>query len=143
MIEDAAPEMAKRPQSLRQAALFGLELGHRDAFLREFLDEFYVESRAERRAAMLADEPPMTGDERADPYYAAVAEHLALKYRLPVPPWTANPRRFLNRPFFPAGLESLKAILLVESPTAFRRRMIFVDADPLYRPRRDTPGFGA
>jgi hypothetical protein len=79
IIEDATPEMAKRPQSLRQAAVFGLELGHRDAFLREFLDEFYVEGRAERRAAMLADEPPMTGEDRADAYYTAVAEQLARK----------------------------------------------------------------
>jgi hypothetical protein len=142
IIEDAPHTSAERPQSLRQAAAFGLEFGGRDAFLREFLDEFYVEGRAERRAAMLMDEPPMTADDRADAYYAAVAEHLALKYCLPVPPWTANPRRFLDRPFFPAGLESLKATLLMESPTAFRRRMIFVDADPLYRPRRDTPIFG-
>jgi hypothetical protein len=142
IIEDTAHTMAKRPQSLRQAAAFGLEFGGRDAFLREFLDEFYVEGEAERRAAMLMDEPPLSADDRANAYYAAVAEHLALKYHLPVPPWTANPRRFLNRPFFPAGLESLKATLLIESPTAFRRRMIFVDADPLYRPRRDTPSFG-
>ena len=140
IIEDAAYTMAKRPQSLRQAAAFGLEFGERDAFLRELLDEFYVE--AERRAAMLIDEPPISGDDRANAYYAAVAEHLALKYRLSVPPWTADSRRFLNRPFFPAGLESLKATLLMESPVAFRRRMIFVDADPLYRPRRDTPSFG-
>ena len=142
IIEDVAHTLAKRPQSLRQAAVFGLEFGDRDAFLREFLDEFYVEGKAERRAAMLADEPPMTGDDRANAYYAAVAEHLALRYRLPVPPWTVDSRRFLNQPFFPCGLESLKATLLMESPVAFRRRMIFVDADPLYRPRRDTPSFG-
>jgi hypothetical protein len=142
IIEDMAPTMAKRPQSLRQAALFGLQLGNRDAYLREFLDEFYVEAESGRRAAMLMDEPPLTGEARADAYYAAVAEHLAFKYRLPVPPWSGDERRFLDRPFFPCGLESLKAILLVESPTAFRRRMIFVGADPLYRPRRDTPIFG-
>ena len=64
IIEDAAHTLAKRPQSLRQAAVFGLEFGDRDAFLREFLDEFYVEDKAERRAAMLIDEPPMTGDDR-------------------------------------------------------------------------------
>jgi hypothetical protein len=134
--------MAKRPRSLRQAAIHGLEFGDRDAFLREFLDEFYVEDDPDRRAGMLIDEPPMTEDSRANAYYAAVAEHLALKYHLPVPGWTQHPARFLKRPFFPCGLESLKATLLVESPTAFRRRMIFVGADPLYRPRRDTPIFG-
>lgn len=134
--------MAQRPQSLRQAAIHGLEFGERDAFLREFLDEFYVENDTQRRAAMLTDEPPMTEDDRANAYYAAVAEHLAFKYHLPVPAWTLHPVRFLKRPYFPCGLESLKATLLVESPTAFRRRMIFVGADPLYRPRRDTPIFG-
>jgi len=142
IIEDAAHTMAERQQSLSQAAVFGLEFGDSDAFLPEFLDELHVEGRAERRAAMMIDEPPMTGDDRANAYYAAVAEHLALKYRLPVPPWSGESSRFLNRPFFPCGLESLKATLLMESPTAFRRRMIFVDADPLYRPRRDAPSFG-
>ena len=142
IMEDAAPSQGKRPQSLRQAAAFGLEFGHRDAYLREFLDEFYVEANAERRTAMLADEPPLSEDHRANAYYAAVAEHLALKNHLSVPPWTGQPGRFLHRPFFPAGLESLKAMLLRDSPAAFRRRMIFVDADPLYRPRRDAPRFG-
>lgn len=45
--------------------------------------------------------------------------------------------------YFPSGLESLKATLLVESPTAFRRRLIFVGADPLYRPRKARLGIGA
>lgn len=133
---------ARRPQSLRQAAVHGLEFGDRDSFLREFLDEFYTEQDPDRRTAMLAEEPPMTDDARANAYYAAVAEHLVLKYHLRVAPWTQHPSRFLKRPFFPCGLESLKATLLMESPTAFRRRMIFVGADPLYRPRRDTPIFG-
>jgi hypothetical protein len=131
-----------RPASIRQAAEFGIAFGHRDAYLREFLDEFYMETHKDRRAAMLADEPPSTDSQRADAYYAAVAEHLAFTYGLPVPPWTSNPSRFLDRPFFPCGLESLKAILIRDSPTAFRRRMIFVDAEPLYRPRKDKLRFG-
>lgn len=40
------------------------------------------------------------------------------------------------------GLESLTALLLVERPTAFRRRMISVGDEPLYRPRRDSGGTG-
>jgi hypothetical protein len=40
------------------------------------------------------------------------------------------------RPFFAGGLEDLKATLLVESPVAFRRRMLFVGKDVLDRPRR-------
>ncbi len=110
--------------------------GDRDAFLREFLDEFYTEADAVRRAAMIVPAPAPTGDARFDAYVAAVAEHLALRYDLPIPDWCLGDERFLHRAYFPCGLESLKATYLVESPTAFRRRMIFVEADPLYRPRR-------
>ncbi|HZK99268.1 MAG TPA: hypothetical protein VFC47_05165 [Caulobacteraceae bacterium] len=133
---------ARRPRSLREVALWGRALGDPDGFLREFLDTFYLEPDPGARAAMLAPEPPLGEDERTDAYLAAVAEHLALRHHLAVPAWTGGEARFLKRPFFPAGLESLKATLIVESPTAFRRRMIFVGADPLYRPRRDAAGIG-
>ena len=73
-----------------------------------------------------------------DAYLAATAEHLALRFGLAVPGWTDGPVRFLARPFFAGGLESLKAILIAESPSAFRRRLIFVGADALYRPRDRT-----
>ena len=132
----------RRPHSLNEVAQWGSELGDTDGFLREFLDEFYALSDESGRSTMLQDEPPLGGDARTNAYLAAVAEHLSLRNHLPVPPWTANAARFLKRPFFPSGLESLKATLLAESPTAFRRRMIFVGADPLYRPRRDKLGIG-
>lgn len=142
-IPDAAQAGSRRPRSLKEVALWGLSHGDTDGFLREFLDEFYLEHDQRKRAAMLADEPPRDSVDRRNAYLAAVAEHLALKYRLPVPDWTGHPARFLSRPYFPCGLESLKATLLVESPTAFRRRMIFVGSDPLYRPRRDASGIGS
>jgi len=126
----------RRPRSLREAAIRGAASGRRDAMLREFCDEFYG-ADAGSRAGMLDEEPPVSpDDDRANSYYAAVAEHLALLYGIPVPAWTLADLRFLRKPFFPAGLESLKSTLLVESPPAFRRRMIFVGADPLSRPRR-------
>jgi hypothetical protein len=53
---------------------------------------------------------------------------------LDAPAWTEKPQRFLREPFFAGGLESLKAILIVESPSAFRRRLIFISADGLSRP---------
>jgi hypothetical protein len=131
---------SRRPRSLKEVALWGRELGDVDAFLRGFLDEFHVERDPLVRAAMLAEEPALEPNERANAYFGAAAEHLALRNKLAVPEWTGRPERFLKRPFFPCGLESLKAHLLVHSPTAFRRRLIFVDADPLYRPRRDRVG---
>jgi len=127
---------AGRPRSLKAVLMCGRMVGEVDSFLREFLDEFYTEQDPRERALMLAEEPPLSDNERQDAYLAAVAEHLAMRNHLGIPDWTQAPSRFLKRPFFPAGLESLKAILLMESPAAFRRRMIFVGADPLYRPRR-------
>lgn len=121
-----------RPASL--AAVAGRVLAGQafDPALREFLDEFYA--HPDRRAQMLAGEPRRLGAIQ-DAYLAAVAEHLSAKFGLNCPPWVNAAHRFLDEPFFAGGLESLKAILLVESPVAFRRRMIFVGADVLSRPR--------
>jgi len=137
-----AEAATRRPRSLWEVATWGRDLGGIDAFLREFLDSFYLERNAGARSTMLSREPPLVDDDRVNAYLAAAAEHLAFREHLPVPPWAGGKARFLRRPFFPAGLESLKATLLVESPTAFRRRMIFVGGDPLYRPRRDAAGVG-
>lgn len=140
---DRAADAAVRPRSLAEVASRGAALGRIDSWLREFLDEFYAARDPVARSAMLADEPSPLDDRRADAYLAAVAEHLSLRNGLPVPAWALQSSRFLHRPYFPCGLESLKATLLAESPTAFRRRLIFVGADPLYRPRRDRLGIGA
>ena len=85
--------------------------------------------------AALRSEPELIGDVK-DAYLAAVAEHLAVEYRLEMPPWPDAHGRPLRRAFFAGGLESLKAILTVESPAAFRRRLLFVGKDALDRPRR-------
>jgi hypothetical protein len=139
---DHLPAANRRPRTLAEVSALGQAFGDPDAFLREFLDEFYIEQDIKTRTKMLDAEPPLEGHDRHDAYYAAVSEHLARRYRLPIPAWTNQRSRFLKRPFFPCGLESLKATLLKESPIAFRRRMIFVGADPLYRPRRDKPELG-
>ena len=136
-------DVSRRPRSLMEVEERALERGSIDALLREFLDEFYVESDIGVRRHMLDAEPRLTGVDRVDAYLGAVGEHLARRNGLDIPRWTSDKKRFLKRPYFPAGLESLKATLIVESPIAFRRRMIFVDKDPLYRPRRDEKGFGS
>ncbi len=125
-----------RPKSLDEVVTCGLAHGDTDAFLREFLDEYYVEPAPARRAAMLALEPPIVANDKVNAYVAAVAEHLAHRDHAGAPAWVEGEQRFLHRAYFPCGLESLKATLLMESPAAFRRRMIFVGSDPLYRPRR-------
>jgi hypothetical protein len=104
-----------------------------DPALREFLDEFYAHPG--RRQEALHDEPDLI-EQVKDAYLAATAEHLASAYGLEMPLWVDPHGRPLKRAFFAGGLESLKAILTVESPAAFRRRLLFVGKDALDRPRR-------
>jgi hypothetical protein len=105
-----------------------------DLAVREFLDSWQTLSRSERSEA-LAEEPVSVGKVE-DAYLAAVAEHLTSIDRIDAPEWTEAPSRFLTEPFFAGGLQSLKATLIVESPSAFRRRLIFISADALSRPAR-------
>ena len=102
-----------------------------DLAVREFLDSWRVMSSDDRLDA-LAEEPVSVG-RIEDAYLAALAEHLASENRIDAPAWTEAPSRFLHEPFFAGGLESLKAILLVESSSAFRRRLIFISPDYLVR----------
>ena len=101
-----------------------------DAALREFLDTFYAEP-AQRNAAL--QQPPVAIDDLHDAYLAATAEHLARCHDLAVPEWSESHGWNLRRPFFAGGLESLKARLTVESPAAFRRRLLFVSKNALSR----------
>jgi hypothetical protein len=127
------PMTVPRPATLAEVAIRTLGGEPFDPLLREFLDTFYS-SNSDMMARAIKDPPPRT-DPLKDAYLAGVAEHLGLRFGLPVPPWVDEPHRFLATPFFAGGLETLKAILLVESPLAFRRRQIFVSANALSRPR--------
>ena len=98
-----------------------------------FLDTFYMNPAS--RQTMIDAEPPMTGVPVTDAYIGAVGEHLARRWDLTVPRWTADPRRTLHAPVFAGGIEALKAMLLAQSPLAFRKRMIFVEHEPLRRAR--------
>jgi hypothetical protein len=98
--------------------------------VREFLDSFYL-NQSSRNDALR--ERPRSIDAFHDAYFAAVGEHLARTYGLQVPQWTEDHGNGLHEPYFAGGLESLKAILFVESPLAFRRRLLFVSRNALTR----------
>lgn len=103
-----------------------------DPSVREFLDWFYMHPHARQQAI---EERPASIDAVHDAYAAAVAEHLARVYGLQIPEWTEVHGNGLREPFFAGGLQSLKGVLVAESPTAFRRRLLFVSKDALSRPR--------
>ena len=101
---------------------------------RDFLDGFYENPQSSK----LQDEPTrltalLDDQGYADAYLAALAEHLAGQYRFPVPAWCRNPERSLKEPAFAFKTPEGRMFLLVESPTAFRVRNIFISADGLIR----------
>jgi len=100
--------------------------------VREFLDEFALLQTDAQRARAISDPPPLTGDAGQDAYVAALAEHLAATSRIPRPAWTVD-GRFLDRFWFVSSVRGFRALALVESPAAFRRRGIFISAGSLRR----------
>lgn len=101
---------------------------------RDFLDGFYEAPQAHK----LTEEPRLLAkilDDHgyADAYLAALAEHLAGHFRFPVPAWCLKPERYLERPTFAFQTPEGRMFLLVESPTAFRVRNIFISGDALSR----------
>jgi hypothetical protein len=125
--------LTRRPRTLREVSVRVAE-GQQgfDHALREFLDMFYA-NPALRMPALASC--PVHLDDIKDAYLAATAEYLASLFSLAVPAWSEARGLALRRPFFAGGIESLKALLTVESPAAFRRRMLFVSKDALSRPR--------
>ena len=89
-------------------------------YLMDFVDDF-----RRRRDRRMIEEPFEMDDERFDALLAATAEQLCGELKIEPPEWIlAVPA--VRRAWFVSGMESLKAIALVESPLPFRRRKVFV-----------------
>jgi hypothetical protein len=105
-----------------------------DICLRNFLDEF----REAPSFAGVEKEPirlkgAIEQGELYDAYLAAVAESLVSEHGLAMPAWAWAEDRKLRRPWFALPWDGMRAILLVESPAAFRSRNLFVSANALSR----------
>jgi hypothetical protein len=124
-----------RPKTLAEVAELAASGDSFDRCLANFLDEFYAAPRAEA----LSPEPvllfPTLGEPGRvqDAYLAATAEELARVAKLPFPAWTESDARKLHRPWFASQLAALRAVLLLESPAAFRARNLFVSENALSR----------
>lgn len=94
----------------------------------DFVDAF----RRSPSSALVEAAPPAETDARVLVLAAAAVECLCAEARLR-PPWWCAGVPGLPEPWFVAGMESLKASALVESPAAFRRRNVFVFANFLER----------
>src|SRR5205085_1774501 len=120
-----------RPKTLAEVARRTLEGDSFDRCLANFLDDFYAAPVAEALAAQPALLAPAFGERGRvqDAYLAATAEELARSRDFPVPDWTDDAARKLHRPWFASSLAALRAVLLLESPAAFRSRNLFISAN--------------
>ena len=105
--------------------------------LGDLADDFRIRAvTAEEKLALVSETPvwiDAPSQENCNAYWAAMVETLCREAGLTPPEWTESPRCYLHRPWFAGAMESLKAILLAESPVAFRRRNLFVSANALTR----------
>ena len=123
------------PKTLAEVAELTARGESFDLCLRNFLDAFIAEPAAEALApepVRLADNLPELGRVE-DAYLAATAEWLAWKFNLHPPRWAFDDARVLRRPWFASQLASMRALLLLESPAAFRSRNLFVSENALSR----------
>jgi hypothetical protein len=104
--------------------------------LAEFAGAFYLTKDKAAQQAMLAPVPIPTGDPRDDLWLGAAGEHLAQRWDLDVPPWTQE-AAFMGgqKPSFWPDEALAHDIQIVETPPAFRRRLLFTYAEPLMNPK--------
>ncbi|MDQ1308183.1 MAG: hypothetical protein QG671_4017 [Actinomycetota bacterium] len=115
----------------------GKPLGHvwRFAVL-QLLDDYtsvLQHQGVEAAEQMWAGGPSSTGDARVDAALAALAEHLARRDGWAVPRWARDPAREAMPWWFVTELRGLHPRALVESPSSFRRRGVFITSDALER----------
>jgi hypothetical protein len=84
-------------------------------------------------AGMWSGAPRETGDGRVDAAFAAMAEYLARRDGWMVPAWARLPEREAWPWWFVTDLRGLHAQALVESPSSFRRRGVFITSGALDR----------
>ena len=124
-----------RPKTLADVARLTLNGESFDFCLANFLDEFYAAPNSEALVEVPDLLAPKFGElgHVQDAYLAATAEELARTYKFPVPDWTGGETRRLHRPWFASPLAALRAVLLLESPPAFRSRNLFISENALSR----------
>jgi hypothetical protein len=127
-----------RPQTLAEVAARSRK--NKSDFateLNEFMDEFYLDHPDKAAQQKRIDPvPELSGDPRIDAWIGAALEHLAQRWRLQVPAWTQRPEHFaLKEPDFLPASQTMRGVVIVESPPAFRSRLIFTRAEPLDRAR--------
>jgi transcriptional regulator with XRE-family HTH domain len=125
------PRVRRGAASLAELALtIGQDLRdgrERDALrlLFGFADDFRGSARP-GKIALLADEPPLTGDARFDAAIAGVAELFAAEAAVPAPAWVEGPERFVEPWWFVSSRPAFHAYTLAHTPAVLARHGVFM-----------------
>jgi hypothetical protein len=124
--------MQQSPESLAEVANRAVDASSFEYELADFLHEF----AANGGDGMLSESPVILRDRYSagavhDAYLAAVAATLSAQLACHAPAWTRQPERILSEPWFANPGRHMRALLLVESPAAFRERNLFVTSNAL------------
>ncbi len=88
--------------------------------LMDFVDDFRYHKNPDA-----VKDPFALNNEKMDAMLASTASQLCSELNIPIPDWLWNVPS-VKDPWFVAGVDSLRAIAIVESPVYFRLRKIFV-----------------
>lgn len=102
----------------------------------QLLDDYtsVLRHRGVSAAAQMWFSPPRsTGDSRVDAAFAGMAEYLARRDGWTVPSWARLSEREAWPWWFVTDLQGMHARALVESPSSFRRRGVFITSGALDR----------
>ena len=110
-----------KPQTIRETKERMLAMpDHWQVPFMDFVDDF----RRSKDLSLLVDSF-VADNEHWDALLASTVEYLCMEQGVDVPEWVRNVPTCKN-PWFVSGMDSLRAITLVESPAPFRARKIFV-----------------
>ena len=127
----ARPRMRRGAASLAELAVTigaDLEEGQERDAVRQlfgFADDFRGSSRP-GRIALLAEEPPLTGDTRFDAALAGVAELFASEGVIPAPAWVNGSDRFVEPWWFVSSRPAFHAYTLAHTPAVMARHGVFM-----------------
>lgn len=126
---------AYRPTTLRELGdhlVDEADETRRWRLLQEFLRGYGEEGRAAREG-LVADRPPLVSP-RWDALLGGVAEHLAFHGQQPVPAWSLEPDRFLDRWWFPGAVDAEgRTWRMVSAPAALAARGVWLDRAAMER----------
>ncbi|MEO1062430.1 MAG: hypothetical protein AAFZ07_13520 [Actinomycetota bacterium] len=124
--------MALTAHSLAELVADGIQRAETRGQMLRWVRQFIADAeRSNERAAAIADPPDPTGDARWDALIAGVAEDIAWRHQLDVPPWVRDPWRTLDTWWFVTRFESMHPTAFVNTPPTISAHGVFIGRDSL------------